>query len=222
LGGFGELAVGRLLAARTGHRAVARAALRGVDAPLLRRGFREHDAGLRARDAQLVPSVAHRGGATGDLAAEHRVDVHLSRRREVDSDPVQVHLELFRDQRGKRHHYALAHLGPRAQDGDAVVGADAHAGVHRRGVGCSLGAVREEAGQRNANDETPRPRQRRTSGTCGEPIVELGHDQAPVAALWMAARMRDYVPQRQMLLRHGAVDVGIARLGVGCQQPPRP
>ena len=75
----GELAVGRLLAARADDPCRFRPS--GVERSTfhLVGGSRDqHLAHLRAGDAQLLPAVAHRGRAAGELrAAEQRVAVQL-------------------------------------------------------------------------------------------------------------------------------------------------
>jgi hypothetical protein len=84
-GRFGQRAVTGFFAL-IGNKPILRLAVRRAHAPLLRRGFREHGARLRTRDAQLFPAIAHRSRAARELRAEHAVDVGLARRREIDLD----------------------------------------------------------------------------------------------------------------------------------------
>src|SRR6185312_11033164 len=110
---------------------------------------------------------------------------------------VQVDFELLGHEHRESHHYALAHLGTVDEDGDGVVAANAHPGVHC-GIGRGL-RLAHYAGERHADDQRAAGGGARLEELAAGRILELGHDQAPFAALWIAARMRGYVPQRQML-----------------------
>ncbi len=191
-GGVGQLAVGGRLAARAVDHRVLRAAGGGLHAPFLRRRRHQHGARLGAGDAQIVEPFGHRGGAARDLAAQHGVDVGLAGRGDLDLDLAQVDFELLGHEGRHRGVGALAHLGARREDRDAVVAADLHPGVrHGDGLGRARGRG-ERVGQGDPQHEAPAHGGARlqefASGRSGEGFH--GHSPLLPAALWMAARMR--------------------------------
>ena len=173
------------------------------DAPLLGRRLAEHLARGGAGLPQGLEMVADAAApAVGLLAGDGvRVEGRVGRRG-LDPDAVPVGVELVRDDHGHRGHRALAHLGDRVDDGHDAVAIDAEPLVGREDAR-ALG-VRQEAVQERQPEPDDEP------GADGEPALEQraaartrvrGHHAPPrasVAARWMAARIRWYVPQRQM------------------------
>jgi hypothetical protein len=118
----------------------------------------------------------------------------LARWRELDVYLLQADAKLFGDEHRQRRVDTLTHLGAVAQEGDAVVGADAQPGVRlhrfRRAARRLLGAT--ASGQIQRHHETAREcggaLEKVTPGkTHEDPLQVL---DLSCAARWMAARIR--------------------------------
>ena len=116
---FGELAVGKLLAAGPDDEALLRAHVGELHLPLVRRGLHEHRARLRAHGAQLVVRIPHARGAARHLHAEHRVGVLGRRRARAPRAPcVQSHSSSSATHHRQRRGHALAELEVLHHHGD--------------------------------------------------------------------------------------------------------
>ena len=175
------------------HRAVLGAACRGVGAPGLRGGGDEHGPRGRAGLAQDVPRRAYAGAAAGRHAARPAgrilrdgADLHLG--------PIGV--QLFGDQHRQRGVIPLAHFGLVDRQRHDVICADLEPRVGRK--------RRHPAavGDSESDDEP---------GTnCPGDLKKVApFHQASFAARWIAARMRWYVPQRQMLLIAASISTSV-------------
>ena len=174
------------------------------DAPFLGRRLAKHEARGRACLPERLQMIAHAAAPAVGLLAGDRVAVDLGvRGRRLDPDTVPLGVELVGDDHRHGRHRALPHLGHRVDDGDDAVAVDAEPLVRRedaRSLGLGEDGVEER--QPEAHDEP---------GADGDSALEQlaaaderapGHHAPPrasVAARWTAARIRWYVPQRQML-----------------------
>ena len=129
----------------------------GIDFPRLRGRGDEHRPRRRACFAQAVPFGPRARAAAGHLDAERQRGCRPAiDRRVLGADLAPIGIELLRDEQGERGVGALAHLGMIDDDGDDVVGADAHEGVRERttlaGLSRSCRRLRElRAGKRRAS-----------------------------------------------------------------------
>jgi hypothetical protein len=153
--------------------------------PALRGRRHEHGARGGAGAAELLPRIGHGVAAAGALRGspgEVVVAGDVGRRR-LDADLRPVGVELLGEQRREAGMGALAQLDVLGDEGDGVVGRDAHEGVgreHPRRRGIALG---ERPIQAHA-DQEPHP-----EGAAPEELTAARHQSAR-AASWMAARIR--------------------------------
>ena len=182
---------------RVHHGAVARADLGFGHAPLRCSGAFQHLAcGCASGTEHRVLSRADARGTVGVLVAVFWIADRLF---EADRGPVG--LELVGDHHAQRRAHALPHLGAVAGHGDQAIFADAQ--VYRR--------LERVAGGEERRQRLEPADARRTDGehetAGGEPAQEIAtleigwsrHGQRPPAdAATIAARMRVYVPHRQI------------------------
>src|SRR4029079_14520805 len=149
---------------------------------------------LRAGGAELV-EVQHHGATANDghpLRVLEGVAVDLDLRgRKFDLHPTPVGVHLVGEDQRQRGHRALAHLGAGREDGDRAIRGNADPGVDllRRCCVCGRDELEAIARDRDGEGEGARGLQERSAV----------HGYASFDARSMAAMMRWYVPQRQML-----------------------
>ncbi len=128
-----------------GDRDVAR-----LDLPGARRGRDQHGACRRAGTAHLRVGVVHRGTAAGALRTTP-VEIRVARRigrRAFGTDLRPGAAEFLGDERRQAGERTLPELDVLDDDGDAIVGADAHesvGGERRRAGRVACGRCRTEA-----------------------------------------------------------------------------
>ncbi len=192
-----QLSVAKLAAARGMHdRAVFPYAGRRVHVPPpCGRRLQHHPCGS-TRAAQRNVHRSNGGRAAGHLQADERIGVDLVvRRRVFDRHLVDIHLELLGDQHRQRGIGSLAHLDHRHDESHPACAIDSQEGVRReRSAGGQGVAHLGERGQAKAELQPPTGGARRGDL---EKIPARSLHFAPPAFL-IAARMRGYVPQRQM------------------------
>jgi hypothetical protein len=218
-GDFGELAVGRAaVAGRMAHRARLRRQLGRRHVPVLRSRGDEHRARRRAGLAQRVVIHRDRQRAAGELRAVlGRIDDRLAH-----FDVLPIGVELFGDDHRQRRLDALADVGILRVQHDLPVGLDLHVRirVERRAAARLRLRLRLPRALRQRDrehepaacearelDETAAAQAR---GFLGALRVQLLHERRQIdahrappffaifaAALWIALRIRVYVPQRQ-------------------------
>ena len=163
-------------------------------APALGRRADEHRARGGAGLTELLVGIRERGAAARALrfAPEEVVVALRVRGRAFDAHLRPVRIQLFGNQRRQPGVRALAHLEVLDDDGDRVVRADAH-----ERIGLERGAaLRAYLGQRHGEHQ----RAARLEEVAPAEIRD--HAEFPPMALdarLIAARMRGYVAQRQML-----------------------
>ena len=150
-----ELPIRGFLTFGANHHAIDGFELAAVNFPFVSRCADQHLAHLRAADAELFPSVAHRSGAAGELrAADQRVAIHLGiRRSDGHLHLAEINVELFGDQHRQRGVNTLAHFGAGRNQGDGVVIGDVHPGIGRVHRACRF-RHRERQGETHEQPAT--------------------------------------------------------------------
>ncbi len=163
----------------------------------------QHGARGGAGLAQLVPGIRHGGAAAGALDLAEQEIVVAAGRRGFGAHLRPIGVELLGDDGGEPGIGALPHLDMLDHDRHAVVGRDAHEGVGREhAVGRRSGGDARHAGPVEADGQAGGGGGRALEKAAAAGVSERArHDQPSMmrAASWMAARMRTYVAQRQML-----------------------
>src|SRR3989449_6494075 len=186
---------------------VAHSTLLGLDAldgppPLVCRRLGEHLAGGSRAFAPHRGVVADAPASAVGLGAGHGILVERGiGRRLLDADLVEDGIQFVGDDHGRRGERALPHLRHGVDDRHDAVTVDPEPLVRREHAGGlrqrdPAGATRdgESDGEPRADDEAAS--EERASG---DERVHYAPPFLRAAARWIAARMRWYVPQRQML-----------------------
>ena len=172
-------------------------------------GSFQHLPGRRAHAPHRHQEVAHAARAVHVLVAVAR----LVGGRLDDLHALPARLHFVGHHHGQAGAYARAHLGAVRHDGDGAIGGDADEDerIVHGAAGHAVGAVLAGLGLRGRGCRDP-PLCRHGQGEGAQAALQKGaarkvsgggHCLAPWAswraACWMAARMRGYVPQRQIL-----------------------
>ena len=191
-------------------------------APLVGARLHEHLARRRSHLAQHGDVIAHAAAAAIGLAVRYRIRVELGIGGGlVDADLTQIRIELVGHDGRHGRQRSLTHLRDGIDDRDEAVAIDLDPLVGREDAG-RLRQRRAPPRHRQAetHHETRSHREaaldERASADPGLGRPQGGHHAPPFlicAARWMPARIRWYVPQRQMLPAMASsmsVSVGVA------------
>ena len=195
--------------------------------PPLGRRLQQHAACRCAALAHVLVRRADAAAAAGRHVAPDAVAREvLAGRRVFGRDLVPVALQLFDDELREAGQRTLPHLRARDAHNDRVVRLDEHPGIDlgarvRRGRCFLRGSVidaewnveaeRKPAACGGRTDEEAAPAQTQWFSACRPPQVFLPSIEALLlpAAKWMAARMRWWVPQRQMLSMASSISASV-------------
>ena len=167
-------------------------------APLVGAGLHEHLAGGRARLAEHLDVVAHAAAPSVALGARDGVGVELGIGGGlVDTNLVEIGVELVGHDSRHRRERALTHLDHRVDDGHEAVAVYRNPLVGRQGARLRAHRVPARRGQVEAHDEARAHREASfNEGAPADPGLGGpgdGHYAPPFlicAARWMPARMR--------------------------------
>ena len=149
---LGQLPIGGFFAISAHDHAVVGFEGAAVNIPFLRSGADEHFAHLGTAQAQLFPTIAHRGRTPGDLRTQQGVGVNRTGGRNRHLDAGDIDVEFLCNQHGHGGVDALPHLGPRRNQGDGVVVGNVYPGIGRV-HGASGQRLADGAGQGKAHDQ---------------------------------------------------------------------